>query len=126
MENTTTSGRIDIVVFVNGGYEFLARVASKPEVPEDVWLPRVEDFVSRLILDEPQKYSLTYEVVDGQFYMHHGEWLGEIPGYAPTPEEMQEEVRRNLGGDPFDTMQRMQEETNTYDVTPETPPTDAQ
>lgn len=86
VENTITNGRLDIVVFGNGGYEFLARVTSEPEVAEDIYLPKVKDFVASLRLDAPQKFTGIYHVTEGQFNISWGDWQGEIPNYASPVE----------------------------------------
>lgn len=54
-------GRIDIVIFPNGGWEYIGREESDPPIPLDDLLPFVLDFVGKHQgLETPQKFTAYY------------------------------------------------------------------
>lgn len=78
--DTLTPGRIDIVIFANGGYERIGYIAADPEIPETEWLPDVVKFVNmNQNLSEPKKFTGYYSIKDGQLKMSWREYAGEIP-----------------------------------------------
>ena len=62
---TEAPGRIDIVIFPNGGKEVFGREPATPPVEESRYWPEVNDFVRRTAakqLQEPEKYTGIYSV----------------------------------------------------------------
>lgn len=79
MQDTESSGRIDIMIFPNGGKEVIGRVASYPKVPESTYWPEVLAFVAEHQgLEKPVKYTGRYSVTGGVFSMQWFDWAGEI------------------------------------------------
>lgn len=84
MQETIVDGRLDIVVFPNGGWEFIGKVMSDPPVPEDIYLPEVNRHVAaNQNLPAPHKFTGVFRVRDDAFTIFWGDWKGEIPNYAP-------------------------------------------
>lgn len=79
MADTTTPGRIDIVIFTNGGREVIGRTASDPKVKESIYMPLVAEFVSNNVpVDKPAKYTGYYSVTNDECSMSWGDYEGEI------------------------------------------------
>ena len=79
LTDTTTDGRIDIVIFTNGGKEVLGRIASEPKLSESVYMPSVKEFVAANVPEsEPVQYTGYYSVKDGVLSFTWGEYEGEI------------------------------------------------
>lgn len=56
-----SAGRIDIVVFPNGGREIIGRISSEPEVPMSELLSDINQYVSTLEgITTPRKYTGYY------------------------------------------------------------------
>lgn len=78
--DTLTEGRVDIVIFPNGGWEFIGSVSANPEIPEEVYLPEVQKFVAQnQDLPAPTKFTGYYGVKADTLKMSWGVWQGEIP-----------------------------------------------
>ena len=59
-------GRYDIVVFENGGWECIRKQDSVPVAPEELYRPKVADFINTLSLPKDAgKYSMRYTYEDG-------------------------------------------------------------
>ena len=87
MTDTTTPGRIDIIIFTNGGKEVLGRIASEPKLAESDYLPTVKEFVANNVpTDVPVKYTGYYSVTDGELSFEWGEYAGEIVREETTEE----------------------------------------
>lgn len=77
--DTKTDGRLDVVIFPNGGREFLGRQPSYPETAESLYLPEVEKFVAlHQGLETPEKYTGYYTVKGDVLTINWGEYAGEI------------------------------------------------
>ena len=64
--NQPAYGRYDIVVFENGGWECIGKQASVPPAPEELYRPKVIEYVNSLAMSEQAgKYSMTYSYEDG-------------------------------------------------------------
>lgn len=78
--DTLTQGRVDIVIFPNGGWEFIGSIPANPEIPEEVYLPEVQKFVGQnQELPTPTKFTGYYGIAGDIFKMSWGEWKGAIP-----------------------------------------------
>ena len=93
MEDTTSAGRIDIIIFPNGGKEVLGRIASDPKLSESVYLPTVKEFVAANVPEgkTPVKYTGYYSVTDGELSFTWGDYEGEIVREDESDEEGGEE-----------------------------------
>lgn len=80
--DTVTDGRLDIVIFPNGGKEYLAKLPSSPAVDEQMYLDEVARFVAAQNLEEPTKFTGTYRVVNDKLQMTWGPYAGEPPKVA--------------------------------------------
>lgn len=81
--NTITDGRLDIIIFPNGGKEYLGKLPSSPEVDEQLYLPAVAEFVAQnQDLEEPTKFTGMYRVKDDRLEITWGPYAGEIPHYG--------------------------------------------
>lgn len=79
LTDTESAGRIDIIIFPNGGKEVIGRQAAYPSVPESAYLPEIQRFVAaHQGLSEPTKYTGRYSVKDGELSMVWMDWAGEI------------------------------------------------
>ena len=114
--NTVTDGRLDIVIFPNGGKEYLAKLPSSPEVPEDMYLQQVADFVAQnQNIKEPTRFTGTYRVIDDVLQITWGNWAGIIPHYGEqdTPiEDMPEEAKAVIAKNGWDFSKSEQSESN--------------
>lgn len=91
--NTVTDGRLDIVIFENGGKEFLAKLPSSPEIDEQLYLPLVTQFVAQnQDLKEPTKFTGTYRMKDDELEITWGPYAGEIPHYGEIEVEESPEI----------------------------------
>lgn len=91
--DTTTDGRLDIVIFPNGGKEFLAKLPSSPEIDEQLYLPAVSNFVGQnQNLEEPTKFTGMYRVRNDRLEITWGPYAGEIPHYGEVEVEMSPEM----------------------------------
>ena len=90
LQDTETPGRINIIIFPNGGKEVIGRIASYPPTPESAYLDKVRSFVGQHQgLSKPTKYTGRYNVKDGVLSMLWTDWAGEIPRPA---EELEPEI----------------------------------
>lgn len=81
--DTVTDGRLDIVIFPNGGYEYIGKLAASPEVNEEYYLPFIARFVEdHQGLEVPTKYTATYRVKNDNLEISWGDYAGEIPSSA--------------------------------------------
>lgn len=99
--NTVTDGRLDIIIFPNGGKEYLGKLPSTPEIDEQLYLPAVSQFVAQnQNLEEPTKFTGMYRVKDDRLEITWGPYAGEIPHYGEQELEISpeaEEAMRNMG-----------------------------
>ena len=104
MQDTTSNGRVDIVIFPTGGREILGRVASYPETPETAYMPLIAQFVSEHQgLKTPQKFTGYYSVKDGVCSMQWANYAGELPQQEPEEidfDAMMAEARAEMGAAP--------------------------
>lgn len=96
--DTTTDGRLDIVVFPTGGKEFLAKLPASPEVDERLYLPLVTRFAARQDLEEPTKFTGMYRVKNGELEITWGPYAGEIPHYGEMEVEITPEEEAMMAG----------------------------
>lgn len=79
MTDTTSNGRIDVVIFPNGNREICGRINSVPPVPYSDLLAEVKVFVAQHQgLDKPQKWTGNYSVKGGKLSLIWGDWEGII------------------------------------------------
>ena len=79
MHTTTTTGRIDIVIFPNGGREVIGRIPSEPPTKESIYMPHVKEFVEmNQGLEKPKKFTGYYDVTNGNCTFTWGDYAGEI------------------------------------------------
>ena len=84
MQDTTSDGRIDIVIFPSGGREVIGRVAAYPPVPETAYMPLVAAFVAEHQgLKKPEKHTGYYSVKNGVCAMQWAGYAGELPQEEP-------------------------------------------
>lgn len=77
--DTIQDGRLDIVIFENGGREFIGKTPSNPEIPESAYLPKVESFVAQnQNLPEPKKFTGMYRMKNDILEITWGDWMGEL------------------------------------------------
>lgn len=89
MEDTKIDGRIDIVIFPNGGWELIGRTNSDPEINEDIYMPEIKAFVqANQGLNAPQKFTCLYRIKDDRLAMKWGEWKGEIQRFETNENEI--------------------------------------
>lgn len=87
MDNTLVPGRIDIVVFANGGWEKIGQIASDPVIAPDDVLPGILEFVAtKQNLAAPEKFTGYYSVKNDKISIHWANYAGEIPVEMPTIE----------------------------------------
>lgn len=91
---TLTQGRIDIVIFPNGGWERLGYVPANPEIPEEVWYNNILEFVANnQNLPKPQKFTGYYgmsKTRSNAVEMSWGEYQGDMPDLTPQFDPMAE------------------------------------
>lgn len=105
MEDTKIDGRLDIVIFTNGGWEFIGKIPADPEIPEDVYMPEVRNFVAaNQELPEPKKFTSFYRIKDDRIIMKWGDWQGEIQSIEPAEFNPFE-----IGAIPQELMDRMED-----------------
>ena len=79
MEDTLSAGRIDIIIFPNGGKEIIGRMPAYPPVPEMLYMPEVRKFVAdHQSLPKPTRFTGYYTVKDGALSMTWSNYAGEI------------------------------------------------
>ena len=79
MEDTLSAGRIDIIIFPNGGKEVIGRMPAYPPVPETLYMSEVRKFVAdHQSLPKPTRFTGYYTVKDGALSMTWSNWAGEI------------------------------------------------
>ena len=77
--DTLAPGRVDIIIFPNGGKEVIGRQPSYPSIPESAYLSEVQKFVSsKQGLEHPEKFTGYYTVKDGVVSMTWTPYAGEI------------------------------------------------
>lgn len=92
MPDTIKQGRVDIVIFPNGGWEYIGRIEPEPLMPPDDILPQVLEFVAQhQNLPLPQKFTAYYGQKGRSINISFGDWEGEIPMQIQTPEELMAE-----------------------------------
>jgi len=65
--DTTAAGRYDIVVFENRGWECIGKQDAYPPVEEDLYRPKVTEYVQTLNMPQDAgKYTMHYEVKNGE------------------------------------------------------------
>ena len=93
MENTLVPGRVDIVIFANGGWEKIGQIASDPDIPFDDFLPEILQFVgTKQNLPAPEKFTGYYSAKDGDISIHWANYAGEIARTeepVPTREDIE-------------------------------------
>lgn len=79
MKDTLSTGRIDIIIFPNGGKEVIGRMPAYPPVEETLYMSEVQKFVANhQNLPKPTKYTGYYAVKDEVLSMAWANWAGEI------------------------------------------------
>lgn len=79
MEDTLSAGRIDIIIFPNGGKEVIGRMPAYPPVPETLYMSEVRKFVAdHQSLPKPTRFTGYYTVKDGALSMTWSNYSGEI------------------------------------------------
>lgn len=79
MEDTISTGRIDIIIFPNGGKEVIGRMPAYPPVEENLYMSEVQKFVANhQNLPKPTKYTGYYAVKDEVLSITWSNWAGEI------------------------------------------------
>lgn len=87
MSDTLTPGRVDIVIFANGGWEFIGRINADPDIPENEYLPEVLDFVGKhQNLSAPEKFTGYYQIKGDKLIMNWRDYAGEIERMMPEAE----------------------------------------
>lgn len=87
MDNTLVPGRVDIVVFANGGWEKIGHMESDPAIPPDDVLPSIIEFVAtKQNLAAPEKFTGYYSVKNDKILIHWANYAGEIPVEMPVIE----------------------------------------
>ena len=77
--DTLAPGRIDLVIFSNGGKEVIGRLPSYPALPEMAYSKFIQEFVStKQNLEKPEKFTGFYSCKDNQVSMTWTTWAGEI------------------------------------------------
>ena len=78
--DTLAPGRIDLIIFANGGKEFIGRQDSYPVTPESAYISEVQKFVAtKQGLEKPEKFTGFYTVKDDIVTMTWTPYAGEIP-----------------------------------------------
>lgn len=78
MDNTLVPGRIDIVIFANGGWEKIGFQQSDPEIQPDDVLPDVLQFVAtKQNLPAPEKFTGYFSVKNRSVGMSWAPYAGE-------------------------------------------------
>lgn len=81
--DTIQDGRIDVMIYPNGGREVMGRIESNPELPEQVYMPQVEVFVSQNQgLPKSKMFTGIYSMKDDVLTINWSDWLGKIPHYG--------------------------------------------
>lgn len=89
--DTIAPGRVDIIIFPNGGKEVIGRQPSYPPLPEIAYLNKIRDFVAtKQGLEKPEKFTGFYSSKENAVSMTWTAWAGEIP-QEETVEEPDEE-----------------------------------
>ena len=92
MENTITPGRIDIIIFPNGGKEIIGRINSEPKINEFYYLNEIKFFVENNKPEkEPIKYTCYYKFVNNKLQTSWTTYAGEIINQEETTEEQNNE-----------------------------------
>lgn len=95
--DTLTQGRVDIVIFPNGGWEYIGRVPANPEIPEADYQPEVEKFVAQNQgLKNPTNFTGYYGVDGDILKMSWGTYAGEIPRDEVETTELTSEMLTEL------------------------------
>ena len=90
MNDTTIDGRIDIIIFSNGGKEIIGRIESEPKISESYYIKDIKNFVSKhQNLEHPTKYTCYYKVLNGKIKTSWTDYAGEIE----RPEENNIEMK---------------------------------
>lgn len=100
MQNTLVPGRVDIVIFANGGWEKIGQIASDPEIPFDDILPEILQFVStKQNLPAPQKFTGYYSIKDDKISIHWANYAGKIARAEepiPTREDLEAQIMETI------------------------------
>lgn len=87
--DTLAPGRIDVVIFPNGGKEIIGRQPSYPPLPEIAYLNKIRDFVAtKQGLEKPEKFTGFYSSKENEVSMTWTPYAGEI---EQKPEEVETE-----------------------------------
>jgi hypothetical protein len=85
--DTLAPGRVDIIIFPNGGKEVIGRQPSYPLLPETAYLNKIRDFVAtKQGLEKPEKFTGFYSSKENSVSMTWTAWAGEIPQEEPVEE----------------------------------------
>lgn len=77
--DTLAPGRIDLVIFSNGGKEVIGRQPSYPALPESAYISEVNRFVAtKQGLGKPEKFTGYYTVKDNEVTMTWTPYAGEL------------------------------------------------
>lgn len=142
MEDTLKDGRIDIVIFANGGREVIGREDAEPPVSDADLLPEVAKFVAEhQDLPAPEKFTAIYRVENGKLKLFWGEYKGLLPYQLEEQDDVAMvmsmaymrqnslDIQRQMAAQAHAQRQTQEEATpaaeQTIDITPPQQPEDA-